>query len=52
MKTEKITELIKKAFDWYYEEGIYNTNIDHEEAIELFKTTQMFIDWYYDKEAE
>ena len=41
----KIDELIQRAFDWYYEENIHNTNISNEEAVELFKDTETFKDY-------
>lgn len=38
----KLETFLKKAFDWYYEEDIAHTNIDNEQAVELFKDTDIF----------
>lgn len=42
MEVTTMDFVIKKAFDWYHEEGISNTNISNEEAIDLFKETEIY----------
>lgn len=43
----KVEKLLLKAFNWYYEERIWNTNISNEEALEFFKETDTYQDFYY-----
>lgn len=47
----KVEKLLLKAFNWYYEERMWNTNISNEEALELFKETDTYQD-FYDKASD
>ena len=43
MKEDK---LLLKAFNWYYEEGLHTTNISNEDALILFKGTDMYQNYF------
>ena len=48
---KKYEELIESAFDWYYQEGIQNTNIGNDESMILFLDTETFKEWYVANEV-